>query len=175
MIVNYSKTEEPKKEFYFFLGLLSTKFAIMESNLLTILGLLIIDNFVLTSTVLEKNSLAQNIDLLKKINKYRSFEEATIEDLIAKIVNIKSRRNLFIHGIWGDPFEFDDDIIITCYEPKLLYKQEHEFGEYTSKTWSSLVQHEFKMTHIKSLVETIIDILVTQDYLVNKLKNHVFE
>lgn len=66
MIVNYSKTEEPKKEFYFFLGLLSTKFAIMESNLLTILGLLIIDNFVLTSTVLEKNSLAQNIDLLKK-------------------------------------------------------------------------------------------------------------
>lgn len=42
-------------------------------------------------------------------------------------------------------------------------------------THLKLGQHEFKMTHIKSLVETIIDILVTQDYLVNKLKNHVFE
>lgn len=123
MTNKYSNTDKPKKEFYFYLGLLSTLFARMESNLITILGQLIVDNFVLTSTILERNSLAQNIELLKKINKYRGYEEAAIKNLTDKISNVKSKRNLFIHGIWSDPFELDNDIIILCYEARLLYEE----------------------------------------------------
>jgi hypothetical protein len=176
MVNRYSKTEESKKEFYFYLGLLSTKFAIMESNLLKMLGLLIVDNFVLTSTILERNSLAQNIELLKKVNNYRGYEENAIKSLTEKIAQIKSKRNLFIHGIWGEPFEYDNDVIISCYEPKLIYDEEiNNNGEKISKTWTSSNQHEFRLTYIKKLVENIGDIITAQDYLISKLEEHTFD
>lgn len=95
----YNRVEEYKKEFYFNLGLLSTKFSKMEYKLIQILGLLIVDNFVITNTIFEKNSLAQNLELLKKLNKYRSYEEKYIQNLIANIGRIKKDRNLFIHGM----------------------------------------------------------------------------
>lgn len=174
MTDRYSNAEEPKKEFYFYLGLLSTKFAVMESNLLKILGLLIIDNFVLTATILERNSLAQNIELLKKVNKYRGYEENAIKNLIEKIGHIKGKRNLFIHGIWSEPFESNNDVVISCYEPKLLYEEEKE-GDKISKLWTSSNKHEFKLTYIKKLVENIGNIITEQDYLIRKLDGHNFE
>lgn len=63
----YSMYRDFNKEFYFYLGLISTNFAIVEFNIIKFLGKLIIDDFVLTNTILERNSLAQNIELLKKL------------------------------------------------------------------------------------------------------------
>ncbi len=102
MTKKYLNSKDTEKEFYFYLGLLATLFSKMESNLLDILGKLIVDDFVLTNTILEKNSLAQNIELLKSINRYRGFQEKYFESLISKMGSVRKNRNLFIHGVWSE-------------------------------------------------------------------------
>lgn len=167
--------EDYKKDFYLNLGILSTKFAKMEYKLMQLLGLLILDNFVITNTIFEKNSLSQNIDLLKRINKYRGYEEEYIQNLIAKIGSIRKERNLFIHGIWGEPFELDDDIFIQCHEPKIQYDNTKEDERVTSQEWSSTKPYEFRLTYIKKLIRNIDDIIDCQDYFIKKLEMHTFE
>jgi hypothetical protein len=66
MTVKYKNTPENKKEVYFYLGLLSTMFSKMEADLLKILGKLITSDFILASTLFERNTLAQNIEMIKK-------------------------------------------------------------------------------------------------------------
>ena len=171
----YNRVEEYKKEFYFNLGLLSTKFSKMEYKLIQILGLLIVDNFVITNTIFEKNSLAQNLELLKKLNKYRSYEEKYIQNLIANIGRIKKDRNLFIHGIWGEPFEFENDILIQCHDPKIQYESIQEGEMIVSQEWSSSKPQEFRLTYIKKLIKNLDDIICCQDYFIEKLKMHTFD
>jgi len=163
-------TDESKKEFYYYLGLLSTKFAKLEFNLLSILSKLILDDFVLTSTILERNSLSQNIELLKKINKYKKFEVKSITKLIMSISNLKTTRNLFIHGIWGEPYIAENDISIHCQEARILY-EEMENG----KRWSSVRNHTFKLAFIKKQVQIIDDLILAQDYLIDKLERSAFD
>jgi hypothetical protein len=170
MIKKYSQTDDFKKEFYFYLGLLSTKFAIMEYKILSLLGNLIVDEFIVAATVLERNSLIQNTDLLKKINKYRDFETKALDRLVAKISHIRRNRNLFIHGIWGEPFKSENDIMITCAEPKILYEETKD-----KKSWKHSTHHKFRLSYIKKLVQEIDDIILAQDYLIEKLKENLLE
>src|SRR5690606_4915372 len=74
MKINYSSSSDIVKEFYFYLGLLSTKFAEMETNVVSLLGSLVTEEVFLINPIIEKNSLSQNIELLKKINLYKEFE-----------------------------------------------------------------------------------------------------
>lgn len=174
MSMKYKDITEPKREFYCYLGLLSTKFAIMESHITTILGLLIIDDFVLTSTLFERNNLQQNIDFLKKISKHRDYEVEIINSIIRSIGNIKDKRNLFIHGIWEEPYEFENDIIIKCLEPRLDHRIETRNGS-TFKTTTSHKTHEFRLTYIKKLVRDINDIIIAQEAAIKRLKNFDFD
>jgi hypothetical protein len=158
--------KEAKKEFYYYLGLLSTKFAKLEFNLLSILSKLILDDFVLTFTILERNSLSQNIELLKKLNKYKGFEEKSINELIKSIGNLKTTRNLFIHGIWGEPYIAENDISINCKEARILYQEDER-----KKSWASARNHTFRLSYIKKQIQIIDDLILAQDYLINKIKS----
>ena len=175
MTKRYSNFTDSEKEFYFFLGLLSTKFAVMEYRLLQFLGGLIIDDFVLTNTIFEKNSLYQNIELIKEINKKRKFQKSAVDKLIEQISNIRGKRNLFIHGIWGEPISKENDLIINCDEPKLDYSEERLIGGLMSQSWRSVKSYEFRLSYIKKLVENLNDIIYTQEFLIEKLKEHVFD
>jgi hypothetical protein len=166
MTHKYSQVDDSHKEFYYYLGLISTKFAILESNLLNLLGKMIIDDFVLTNTLLERNSLSQNIELLKRINKYRQFEEDTIRKLIEKISSIRVNRNLFIHGIWGKPFMAENDLMIICAEPKLLYEENERV-----RSWASKKNHKFRLPYLKKQVDHIDEILMAQEYLLKKMED----
>lgn len=167
MTSKFSEVNNSFKEFYYYLGLISTKFAILEYNTLSILSRLIIDNFVLTNTILERNSLSQNIELLKRINLHKRFEEKSVSGLIAKISNVRKTRNLFIHGIWGEPSESKNDSVIFCGEPKILY-EENENG----RSWASKRNHQFTLNHLKKQVRNIDEILLIQDYLINELNDY---
>lgn len=168
----YSQFNNIDKEFYFFLGLLSTKFAIVEYNIIKFLGRLVTDNFVLTNTILEKNSIARNLELIKDINKYRKFEFDAVNELINKILDIKKNRNLFIHGLWGEPIEKDNDWIIRCDQPKIDYTEEKEENEKViAQTWSAVTIHEFRLSYIKKLVERLSDIILVQYSLFEKIED----
>ncbi|MEL1243680.1 hypothetical protein AAEO56_05360 [Flavobacterium sp. DGU11] len=146
----------------------------MESNIMDILGLLIVDDYILTSLIFQGNTLQTNIELLKKVSKHRQFEKNIIDDLIGKIGNIKSKRNLFIHGVWGEPYEFENDILIKCYESRLHIETEVKNGFTT--TWTSKQkEHEFRLTYIRKLVIDIDHIILAQDSLINRLDQYLIE
>lgn len=172
MTHKYKNTDERKKEVYFYLGLLSTLFAKMESKLLDILGKHITSDFVLANTLFERNTLYQNIEMLKSINNLKDFEAETVKKLIQKISNVRKTRNLFIHGVWDEPIEFDNDILIVCRESKLDYSEEKENGKIISRQWTSKRNTEFRLSYIRKLVENVEEILLIEDYLLRKLEDY---
>lgn len=172
MTQKFKNTDDKKKEVYFYLGLLSTLFAKMESKLLDILGKHITSSFVLAHTLFERNTLYQNIELLKNINDLKGFEEETVKKLIQKISNIRKTRNLFIHGVWDEPIEFENDILIICRESKLDYKEEIQNGERVSRIWTNNKSTEFRLTYIRKLVDNVEEILLMEDYLIKKFKDY---
>jgi len=172
MTTKFKNTNDHDKEVYFYLGLLSTLFAKMESKLLDILGKHITSDFVLANTLFERNTLYQNIELLKSINNLKSFEEETVKKLIQKISNIRKTRNLFIHGVWDDPIEFENDILITCRESKLDYSEEIQNGKRISQQWRSKKSTEFRLSYIRKLVDNVEEILLIEDYLIKKIEDY---
>ncbi len=165
-----------EKEFYSHLGLLSVNFAKMESNLSVILAKLLgSDEELISEILIERNTLQQNIDLLKKINKIRGYEQSTISNLLEQISRIKSDRNLFIHGIWGFPFVENNDIMITCDERKIRYKEEkHSNGKNLRKIWNYNEIHTFRLSYIKKQIRKIEDILTAQNFFIEKLESETF-
>lgn len=162
--LKFRNANDAIKEFYFYLGLLSTKFSILEYNTLLLLGRLITDDLFLTNTLLERNTLSQNIQMLKKINKFRRFEEKKMSILISKISEVRSIRNLFIHGVWGSPTSRENDTVITCSNPKIVYEESNG-----GQTWTSARNHSFRLSYIVRLIEQVDVILLEQEYMFNKL------
>jgi hypothetical protein len=164
-------------EFYAQLGLLSVKFAQMEYKLSTILGKLFgTENDLIPVTVMEKNSLSKNIELLRKLNKIRKFQYSLILDLISQISKIQSDRNLFIHGIWSDPFESENSIEIVCDEKKVRYNEEKDKeGIIIDQTWRYNKNHIFSLNDIKSRIKDIDDILILENKLIGELENEIFD
>lgn len=165
MAEKFTNVSEEVKEFYYYLGLLSTKFAILEYNMLQLLGLMVADDFVLINTLLERNTLYQNVELLKKLNKYRGFQEELVDILIKKIFNIRINRNIFIHGIWKSPRPEKNDLVVICTEPKMLYEENE-----SERKWTHQRHHSFRLSFIKEQVEEIDDIILRQNYLIGELK-----
>ena len=172
MTNKYKNTDENKKEVYFYLWLLSTLFAKMESKLLDILGKHITSDFVLANTLFERNTLYQNIEILKSVNDLKGFEEVTVKKLIQKISSIRKTRNLFIHGVWDEPIEFENDILIVCRESKLDYSEERQNGERVSRLWGSKKSTEFRLSYIRKLVDNVEEILLIEDYLIKKIEDY---
>ena len=163
----YAHASLPKQEFYYYLGLMSTKFAKIEYNILTILGLLIIEDFVLSGTLLERNTLERNIELLKKVNQYRMFKTSLVSQMLAKLGSVKKNRNLFIHGIWSEPYIEENDLMISCSERKI----QHTMLSH-GNNWSSAKNHKFRIGYIKKQVLIIDEIILTQDHLIKELENN---
>jgi len=172
MTSKFKNTDEKEKEVYFYLGLLSTLFAKMESKLLIIVGKHITSDFVLANTLFERNTLASNIEMLRSINDLKDFENETVKQLIQKISNIKKIRNLFIHGVWSDPIERENDIFIICRESKLDYSEKKENGNRISRLWGSNKSTEFRLSYIRKQVDHVEEILLIEDYLIKKFEDY---
>jgi hypothetical protein len=161
---SYSSHTGIEKEFYFHLGLLSTKFAEMETNVISILGGIITDEIFLINSIIEKNSLSQNIELLKKVNLYKEFEQETVKELINRVSEIRKDRNLFIHGLWGTPYQIKGDIQIDCLEQKITRKMV-TYG----RMWASAKEHSFKLSEIISKIDELDFIIDLQNNLLKKI------
>lgn len=163
--------KEFEKEFYAHLGLLSIKYAKMEYNLSKILGKLIgVEEETINVTLVEKNTLHQNITMLKKIDKIRNFESSDINEVIELIGRVKNDRNKFIHGIWGNPFKDKDEIKVVCDERKIKYtEQNDENGKSIERNWKFNENNIFSLTYVKNQINVIETIIELQDGLIDKL------
>ena len=164
MKINYSDYNDIEKEFYFHLGLLSTKFAEMETNVISILGGIITEEIFLINPIIEKNSLSQNIELLKKVNLYKEFEKEAVQNLIDRISDIRKDRNLFIHGLWGNPYQEKGEILIDCLEQKVTPKMVTH-----GRMWASAKEHSFKLSEIISKIDELDFIIDSQNNLLKKI------
>lgn len=136
---------------------------------MSLLGKLVVDEIFLINTIIEKNSLSQNIELLKKLNLYRDFEKETMQKLIERISALRNERNLFIHALWGQPFVSDDKVLISCLEPRIVTKI-NKYG----RMWSSGKEHTFELSFLVKKIEEIDSILKVQKELLDKLETHRF-
>lgn len=170
MIKNFEEFDNVEKEFFYYLGLLSTKFASMESLLIDVIGCLIMPNPIITNTLLEKNSLFQNLELLNKLNKYIKVDQERVQKIYQSISNIRSKRNLFIHGVWKKPYKKDIKYFMICQESKLIYHEEEN-----KKIWTQGKNHKFELTTISNLVWETTDIIVELENIISEFDDLVFQ
>ncbi len=159
MWYNYEHFENAKaeeKEFYYYLGLLSTKFASLETSLIDLIGCALKINAFISNVTLERNSLSQNIDLLRRIIKHNGWEKERIEKIISKVSAVRTNRNLFIHGIWDKPFQRKNGkFYVSCREAKLELLNTGSLPHFTfGKVYI------FELNQIKNLTWEVRDIVI---------------
>lgn len=161
----------PENQFYSYLGLLSVKFAQIDSLLSEILVKLTgVDNELISETLTEDNSISKNIDLIRKINKIKCYNEPIMSDLIASIDKIRKVRNMFIHGIWGTPFESDGELKIVCSVRKIKFNEEKDStGAVIEKTWRHTDHQMFNLQDIKNITQSIEEIQELENIIIESL------
>lgn len=170
MAKRYKEYTDIEKEFYFYIGLFSDRFAKMEVLIRDMLGAFISDDNVLNAYLFEKNSLDANIKLIKTINIKYDYENEILKDILDEVSYIKAERNSFIHGIWSEPVSKDNDIIIHCSNPKMKFEKQPN-----GKQWSFGHGKSVRLTFIKKLVARIDDIVISQKAFIERLQNFDLE
>lgn len=163
--------KEFEKNFYSKIGLLSVQFAKMEYKLSVIItGLLGIDELIAV-TIIEKNNLSQNIELLSKLNKIDSTFSRDIDMLIKHINDVRMKRNLFIHGIWKIYINAKNELKIACEERKIKYSEEKDSnGKKLVKQWSLNRHYSFSIKDIEEQIEVISNIIKNEDEIIDKIE-----
>ncbi len=170
MAKRYKEYNDIEKEFYFYIGLLSDRFAKMEVLMRDMLGAFISDDNVLNAYLFEKNSLDANVKLIKTINIKYDYENEILKGILEEVSYIKSERNSFIHGIWSEPISKGNDITIHCSNPKMKFEKQSN-----GKQWSFGHGKSIQLTFIKKLVARIDDIMISQKAFIERLQNFDFE
>lgn len=164
------------EEFYHNMALLSMRFARMEYHLGEILSKFITDSFVVSGILFGNNVLVKNIELLRKINQHKGFETERLDNMLKEINSIRDDRNLFIHGLWGNPYPKDADIACTVSS----FKLEHSKGD-KEKRWSSGKHRIVTLSELKKTTAKIDWIITEQESFLEliekegaELRDHIY-
>ncbi|SUX45925.1 Uncharacterised protein [Chryseobacterium indoltheticum] len=119
--------------FYTRIGLLSVRFAEIESLITHINEKLINPGEELISHILIKdNSLHTNLELIKKLSSMRSYEEENILKIVSKLKPLQRLRNSFIHGVWLDVMVEKSETFIYCTDHRWVVKEKN--SQQTTRT-----------------------------------------
>ncbi|MFB3386568.1 hypothetical protein [Flavobacterium sp. LAR06] len=147
---------EENKLFYAQIGLITVRFAELESLISHIIEMIInSDDNIIASTIIEGNTLSSNLILLLKINRSRGFEEETIQAIIKEIDKSRVLRNSLVHGVWSEVLEDDGKLKIVCSNHKHIYKKISD-----GKEWRRYSGIEFTNDDLLVEIEKINKILV---------------
>ncbi|WP_343617088.1 hypothetical protein [Flavobacterium sp.] len=147
---------EENKLFYAHIGLITIRFAELESLISHIIERIInSDNDIVASTIIEGNALSANLKLLLKINRSRGFEEETIQSIIKEIDKSRVLRNSLVHGVWSEVLRDDGKLKIVCSNHKHIYKK-LSYG----KEWRRYSGIEFTNDELLVEIEKINKILI---------------
>jgi len=122
------KLNAEEVKFYSHLGQLSTLFARLEYLIREITGLYIVRDShhqMVYLSIIGKYSLEKNTALLKELTYINSFgdKQKSLLKLIGEVNHIRNIRNLFIHGLWDDPFIENEEIVIICNDKSFSLKK----------------------------------------------------
>jgi hypothetical protein len=155
---NSPKLSEKNTLFYAHIGLVTVRFAELESLVSHIIEKIInSDDDVIASTLIEGNSLSTNLHLLEKINRSRCYKEQEIKTIIKKINESRIIRNSLIHGVWSEVIENNGELRILCSNHNHIFKKVSD----TTKHWSRYGAQEFTLGDIKTEIDKIEGILIT--------------
>ncbi|WP_430971802.1 hypothetical protein [Sunxiuqinia rutila] len=145
-------------------GKITLKFSRLEHLALEYISVLIsgvdtVDNHM----IFQNDSLDKKLENLKKLIHLKSNghrEEQQLET-ISKIKNFKNKRNLFIHGDWGNienAIEYDFETI-SVIDTKTRYNQQLDNAKnITEKGWSPQRKINFTILDLKE-IQNDIDLL----------------
>jgi len=159
-----------EQNFYSLIGLISIRFAKLENAIIEMISILInSDDNIISLTLIENNSLSQNLVLLLKINRSRDFEEDQIILWCKKIDNIRINRNLFIHGIWSQIMVSEGKTFIYCEEKKLRYSKLKR-----GKQWEYNRHIKYSIESLKKEIIQIEKCIIDAEDLLKKLDDYEF-
>lgn len=142
--------------FYAHIGLVTVRFAELESLISHIIERLInSDDDVISNTLIENNNLSSNLNVLEKINRRRGYEEKKITEVIKKINQLKKTRNFFVHGVWNDIKKDEKGIYMRCSNHKHIYKKIHN-----GKQWTRYSGKIFRLEDLQNEIKNIDAILI---------------
>lgn len=118
------------ESFYTAFGFVTCAFARMEANLRALIaGLAFGDNSVTASVFLDSTQLTENTRTLRELARDHHDHEAAMVMIAKRIEQLRTKRNLFIHGLWeeGDFLEQGGHAIVrdlnSVYEKKANSRQ----------------------------------------------------
>lgn len=119
--------------FYTRIGLLSIRFAEIESLITHVNEKLINPSEELISHVLiGRNTLQKNLELIKQLSSMRSYEEENILKIVSKLKPLQTLRNSFIHGVWLDVIVENNETYIYCTDHRWVIKEDN--AKWTTRT-----------------------------------------
>ena len=142
--------------FYSHIGLITVRFAELESILTHIIERLInSDDSIISNSLIEKNNLAANLDLLKKINRRRQYQEEKIDEIISKTNKSRNVRNFFVHGVWSDVKKDFGELYIYCSNHKHIYEKVSD-----GQQWTRYRSDKFTLNDFQDEIKKIDEILL---------------
>lgn len=91
------------------------------------------------------------------------------------IGSVKNTRNLFVHGTWTKPIEFENDVVAHCKEQKIQYSEEKDKqGQVVSKKWQHSNHTEIRLTYVIQQIKKIDDIIFAQESMLKKVDKEQF-
>ncbi|PKB17520.1 hypothetical protein [Flavobacterium sp. 5] len=156
--------------FYAAIGLTSVRFAELESLIFHIIEKLInSDDKIISSTLIEKNSLESNLNLLLKINRSRQYKEEKLYKIVTEIRPLKDKRNLFIHGVWSDVIVEANVEYMCCSNHKHIYKKLPDGRE-----WRRYAGERFTLEELEEITIKINPILLDLLSILEELEEKDF-
>ena len=148
------ETQENEREFYGLLGLVAVRFARMEAQLITHLGVLINPGEEwLMESLTEGFNIAKSLEMIKKISYVRIEVDDELNAIVETADRIRKNRNDYIHGIWEIKLDSTGNVIAKCdQKPKPKHKK--------NKLPSGLTEYAYTRT-IRSTTVTLDDLVQT--------------
>ncbi|MGD8782684.1 MAG: hypothetical protein PVH88_27480 [Ignavibacteria bacterium] len=160
--------DENEIELYSLLGLVTIRFAKLESKLTELLSTLIHpDDSLLSATLTEDIFLFKTIELIEKVGRIRILNDKKIKEIVSSANSLRKERNYFIHGDWEVKSKINGSVKAVCYRPKITFKQNETTKlwkrGFTSKIYTSdtlrktAIVVEALTNNIKKLIDEIKD------------------
>jgi hypothetical protein len=150
-------SEEVLRDGYGKLGELSTSFAELEEEFHELISKLISEDWVISSYLIDRNTLEKNIQLLSKINEYLEFEQVKVEGIIKSINAIKEKRNELIHGVWAIRIVKNDNTPLVIVSSHRMARYDTIFK--SKKSWASRTLKSYTFEEISVTINSIKGII----------------